>query len=280
MANTIHQPHKSSLGLDANLLAAGCYAAAFIFSFIPGVRYAAWLAPLIIYFLEKSSALVKFHAAQALILNAIGAVLSLVVRIAGTIVAKIVTPKLTVDYSNANYYDEYLQYLNRSSRPTTVLLIFGILVWGITIAIGVLQIISAIKAYKYTEYSLPIIGGFATKVSEKLDKVNLGGTDTQAPPAWTPPAQPYTPPAQQWTPPAQPYTPPATPPAPPAFDTETGQPITPPAPPAAPAPPAPPARPTFDTETGKPIDPPAPAQPQFDTETGLPIDSDPPKDVD
>lgn len=279
MANTIHQPHKSSLGLDANLLAAGCYAAAFIFSFIPGVRYAAWLAPLIIYFLEKSSALVKFHAAQALILNAIGAVLSLVVGIAGTIVAKIVTPKLTVDYSNANYYDEYLQYLNRSSRPTTVLLIFGILVWGITIAIGVLQIISAIKAYKYTEYSLPIIGGFATKVSEKLDKVNIGGTDAQTPPAytppdqqWTPPTQPYTPPAQQWTPPAQ------TPPARPAFDTQTGQPITPPAPPAPSAPPA------FDTETGQPIEPPAPetapAQPQFDTETGLPINTDLPKDTD
>ncbi|HZK39232.1 MAG TPA: DUF4870 domain-containing protein [Clostridia bacterium] len=256
MANTVHQPHKSSIGnLDANILAAGCYGAAFIFSFIPGARYFAWLAPLIIYFLEKNSVLVKFHATQALILNAIGAILSLVVGVAGTIIAKIVTPKFsTFDYANPNYYNDYSKYLKGLDRAVTVGLIFGIIVWVIVIAIGVLQIIAAIKAYNYTEYGLPIIGGLATKVSEKLDTVNLGATDAQ------------TPPAQQWTPP----------PAQPTFDPKTGQPIT---PPAAPAPPPPSERPAFDTQTGKPIDPPTPAQPQFDTETGLPINSDPPENL-
>ena len=257
MANTVYQPHKSSLGVDANLMAVACYGVAFVFSFIPFVRYFAWLAPLVIFFLEKNSVLVKFHAVQALILNAIGAALSLIVSIVGKIIEKAVVPNFKYyDYTNPNYYSDYTKYLKAVDSAATVTMIFGLIVWAVAIGIGVLQIISALKAYKYSEYKLPLVGGIANKVSEKLNKVDFGGANTAAPPpsqTWTPPAQGYTPPAQQWTPPAQPYTPPA-------------QPYTPPA--------APPAQPKFDTETGLPITPPAapPAQPKFDTETGLPID--------
>ncbi len=266
MGNTVYQPHKSSLGVDANLMAVACYGIAFVFSFIPFVRYFAWLAPLVIFFLEKSSVLVKFHAVQALILNAIGAVLSLIVSIFSTIISKAVVPNFKYyDYTNPNYYDDYSKYLKSVESAATVTMIFGLILWVVAIGIGVLQIMSALKAYKYSEYKLPIVGGIANKVSEKLNKVDFGGAANTTPPpsqTWTPPAQVYTPPAQQWSPPAAP---PAAPPAQPIFDTETGLPITPPA--------APPAQQLFDTETGLPITPPAapPAQQLFDTETGLPI---------
>ena len=268
MANTVYQPHKSSLGgLDANVMAALSYAVAIVFSFIPGLRYVAWLAPLVVYFLEKSSPLVKFHSVQALILNAVGAVLSLVTYIVGRIVVAAITP----DTSDPNYWLQYYtnNYASDLKKATSVAFIFGLLVWIISIGLAILQILSALSAYKYAEYKIPVVSGIATKVSEKLSKVNLGGTGAQTPPpseTWNPPAQGYTPstppytppapsnipPAQQWTTPAQPYTPPV--------------------------PPTPAAQPMFDTQTGERINPPAttpPAQ-KFDTETGLPI-NEPPK---
>lgn len=249
MENTVYQPHKSSLGdLDANYMAVACYGISFVFSFIPFVRYFAWLAPAVIYFLEKKSVLVKFHAVQALILNAIGAALALIVSIVGKIISKAIVPKFSYyDYANPNYYEDYSKYMKSVESAATVTLIFGLIVWAVVVAIGVLQILSALKAYKYSEYKIPVIGGIAGKVAEKLDKVDFGGTNNPAPPAQPPytPNQTYTPPAQPYSPPpAQSYTPPAAP----KFDTETGLPITPPAPQAE--------APKFDTETGLPINPP------------------------
>ena len=277
MGNTVYQPHKSSLGeIDANYIAVACYGAALIFSTIPFLKFVAWLAPLVIYILEKKSVLVKFHAVQALILNAIGAVLSLIAYIVGKIIVAAITP----DTTDTNYWLYYYSsdYAKDLKTASTVAFLFGLLAWIIILGIGVFQVLSAINAYKYSEYKIPVIGGIANKVSEKLSKINFGGTNSTTPPpaqGYTPPAQQWTPPAQGYTPPAQPYTPPAqpaqqwTPPAQPAFDTQTGQPIAPP--PVPPA--APPAQPMFDTQIGQPIAPPPapPAQPKFDTETGLPI---------
>jgi uncharacterized membrane protein len=242
--NTTYQPHKSSIGdIDANYVAVACYGAAVVFSYIPLLKYLAWLAPLVIYFLEKKSVLVKFHAVQALILNAVGAVLTIILAIVGAIIRGIIKP--VYDYNSLTGYTDYYSKLKTYTFVGTL---FGLIALAVAVLIMVMEILAALSAYKYSEYKIPIIGGIANKVSEKLSKVDFGGTNNAAPPA-----QGYTPPAQQWTPPAQPYTPPAqpyTPPAPPVaqqFDTETGLPIT---------PPAPPAQPMFDTETGQPINPP------------------------
>lgn len=256
MGNTVYQPHKSSIGeIDANYMAVACYGAAIVFSYIPFVKYVAWLAPLLIYFLEKKSVLVKFHAVQALILNAVGAVIALIMTIVSAIIVKALTP----DYTD--YWDAYLSggsYYDDLKKATAVGTIFTAVAIIIAVLLMVLEILAALNAYKYTEYKIPVIGGIANKVSEKLSKVDFGGTANTTPPpsqTWAPPSQPYTPPAQPWTPPAQgytppvqPYAPPASPPTQPMFDTETGLPITPPA--------APPAQQKFDTETGLPIDPP------------------------
>lgn len=264
--NTIHQPHKSSLGgLDANLLAALCYGSAFIFSFIPIVRYVAWLAPLVVFFLEKASRHVKFHALQALVLNVIGALLSAVVSIVGSIIKAVIVPS-SVSYSiwDAGYYD----YWEKVKLAATIGTVFTVIVYVLALGIGVLQILAAIKAWKYEEYGLPVIGNIAGKLAEKLGKVNVGGTGTTPPPAqpytYTPPAQPYTPPTQPYAPQAQPYTPPTQPASPaetPRFDPQTGQPIAPP----------PAEAPRFDPQTGQPIAPPPADAPRFDPQTGQPL---------
>ena len=80
-------PHKSSLGgLDANLMALLCYVAAFVIGLIPGIRYVAFLAPLVLYFLEKNSRFVKFHAMQAFILELLYMLLNLILGLIGTAV--------------------------------------------------------------------------------------------------------------------------------------------------------------------------------------------------
>lgn len=261
MANTVYQPHKSTIGgISANYVAVACYVAAIVCSYIPILNYVAWLAPLAIYFLEKESALVKFHAVQALILNAAGAFIYFILGIVGLIVINSISSPSDISVMLAgpsviNDYNLTVEFIGKMFNGFALI---------ITVLITVLEIWAALNALKYTEYKIPVIGAIAEKVSKKLSKVNFGGTNPATPPpsetwnpptqGYTPPTQPYTPPAppaQQWTAPAQPYTPPApvAPPAQPAFDTQTGQPITPPEPPVE----APPAQ-KFDTETGLPID--------------------------
>ena len=71
-------PHKSTIGgMDANLLALIAYIASAAVGFIPLLRYLAWLAPLVIFFMEKESGFVKFHAMQSFVLNLIGAAFGL-----------------------------------------------------------------------------------------------------------------------------------------------------------------------------------------------------------
>lgn len=228
MQNKVYSPHKSSLGdVDANYIAVACYGASVVLSMIPVLKYIAWLAPLVIYFLEKKSLLVKFHAIQALILNAIGAVLSLIAFIIGKIIVSALKPDYTVDYYLTG---EYAEDLRAAAAATSI---FAAIAWIIAVGLGILQVLSALKAYKYSEYKLPVIGGIADKVTEKLSQVNFGGTNDAAPPP------PYTPPGS-YTPPAPgPYTPP---PAQPKFDPQTGAPLTPP-----------PPQPKFDPQTGLPL---------------------------
>lgn len=301
MENKVYQPHKSSLGeIDANVIAALSYGAAIIFSYIPVLKFFAWLAPLIVYFIEKKSPLVKFHALQAQVINLAGSVVSFFLFIIGKIISHALTSR-TYDLWN---YEDYYSNIQKASIGATVFFVLSLIVTVVMMAIG---IIAAVKAFQYTEYKLPVIGDLAAKLNEKLGKVNLDGNNAQTGPTqqqWTPPGQPQdappsqqTPP-QQWTPPAQQappqqWTPPAqqappqqwTPPAqqappqqwtPPAQQAPPQQ-WTPPAQQAPPqqwTPPAsPPAQPAVETQPEQPVEPPpADAQPKFDPQTGQPIE--------
>ena len=76
----IYEPHKSSIGnVDANLMALIAYGAAIVVIFIPGIKIISWLAPIVIYILEKDSHFVKFHSMQAFLINVIGITFNIII---------------------------------------------------------------------------------------------------------------------------------------------------------------------------------------------------------
>ena len=150
-------PHKSSLGgLDANLMALLCYVAAFVIGLIPGIRYVAFLAPLALYFLEKGSRFVKFHAMQAFMLQLLYMLLNLILSLIGTAVLAGSATSLI---------------MGSAVGLGTALgggAIFGVLIGSVSLVAWVLAIVAAVKAYGYTEYEIPLLGGLARKLMGKF----------------------------------------------------------------------------------------------------------------
>lgn len=66
MTRVKHTPHKSSFGIDANIVILVVWFGAFILSLIEPISFLSFSIPFIILFLEKDSALVKQHAVQAI----------------------------------------------------------------------------------------------------------------------------------------------------------------------------------------------------------------------
>ena len=145
-------PHKSSLGMDANLLAMLAYLVTGIFAWLPGIRYFAWAAPLILFFIEKDSSFVRFHAMQAFILNVIGALLAFILNV--VVYGIFAAGMYTTDY-------------NAWSASLGALGVISIIAGVICIIISVFAIIALVKAYGYREYQIPLVGNFAEKFAKK-----------------------------------------------------------------------------------------------------------------
>jgi uncharacterized membrane protein len=142
MSNKTVGPHKSSLGnLDANILALLSYLVASAFMFFGVLGYFAWIIPLIVFLMEKSS-FVKFHAMQSVVVHAVSAVLGLLILIISSLVFAV------------SFYGG----LAVTGLFTTLSLI-------INIVIAVFSIIAMIKAYQYTEYKIPVIAPIAAKLA-------------------------------------------------------------------------------------------------------------------
>ncbi len=141
-------PHRSSLGMDANVMALLCYIAAFVLAWIPIVKWVAPAAPLVIFFIEKESPFVKFHAMQAFILEVVNWVLSIIFSIILSAVA-------------------YNPYAYLTGRGWGALGAISIISTIVGIALTVFAIIALIKAYGYFEYKIPLVGNFAMKFSRK-----------------------------------------------------------------------------------------------------------------
>jgi uncharacterized membrane protein len=151
-------PHKSSLGLEANILALLSYIAAFVLSWIPFVQYVAWLAPLVIFLLEKQSPFVKFHSMQALLLEVILWVFQVVIAI----ITAVVSAAMLSVYSTMYYYD-----YGSLSAALGIITMLGVIVLIIELVFTVFAIIAMIKAYGYEEFKIPVLGNLAEKFSKK-----------------------------------------------------------------------------------------------------------------
>ena len=141
-------PHKSSLGMDANILALLLYGVTALLSLIPGLMFIAWVLPLVFFFIEKKSPFVKFHAIQATCLYVVFAVLALIFNI---------VKWASLANLGALMYGTY----------GAGYILANWLIWIVWIAVGVLAVIAAIKSYGYFEYKIPVVGNLADKWSKK-----------------------------------------------------------------------------------------------------------------
>lgn len=157
----VYEPHKSSIGnMDANVMALLTYVSAVILSFIPFVQYVSWLLPLIFFYMEKNSTLVKFHALQAFTLFLIFAIIDVIVNI----IAAIATAATAAAIAS-NPYD-----LNSYFGAWAGVAAAGIIMGIIGLIFLIFGIIAMVKAYKYEEYAMPVFGKLAAKFSSKLNK--------------------------------------------------------------------------------------------------------------
>lgn len=150
------EPHKSALGgLDANIMALLAYLITGVLGWIPGVRYFAWAAPLVLFFLEKNSSFIRFHAMQSFILNIISAILAFILRV-------VVYGALYSSFYTGYYYGSW-------GAIGAVTLIATL----ISIAITVVAILAMVKACGYIEFKIPLIGSLAAKFGSKAANINF-----------------------------------------------------------------------------------------------------------
>lgn len=145
MKTSVIAPHKSSLGLDANILATILYVLAVAGMFIPGYRFFAFIIPLVIFFIEKESSFVKFHAIQA------------------TFIALIMLFCYTL-FSYLTIYQAFQSLMNFNFSGGGF---YNTLKWIMFILLSVVAGFAAYKAFLYTNVYLPITGKVSDAYSQK-----------------------------------------------------------------------------------------------------------------
>jgi uncharacterized membrane protein len=128
-------PAKSSTGLDENIAA--------LLSYVFG-----WVSGLIFFLIEKDSRLVRFHAMQSLLLNAVAIVVGIALWIL-SFVLLIITSQIS------------------GLLSTLISVISGLVAFVFFIGILIGVILCLIKAYQGQYFKLPIVGNFAEKFSAK-----------------------------------------------------------------------------------------------------------------
>lgn len=151
MKNMIYAPHKSTIGnLDANLVALLVYFVSTVAGWIPIVKYAAWLAPLVVFFVEKNSRLVRFHSMQAFMLEIFSSILAVIVAIMSA--ASVMATTTAADGGAAAV-----------ATLAIIMVIYIILL----IVITVFSIIAMVGAWNYKEKHIPLVGSISEKIIGK-----------------------------------------------------------------------------------------------------------------
>jgi uncharacterized membrane protein len=127
---------KSSMGMDENLAAMLCY----LSMFCCGVGI---IVSLVFFLMEKTSRLVRFHAMQALVFGGIWIVVGILFRILYAV-------------------------LSLANVGVLGLGLFGIQMIVI-LALVVMLVLAAIKAYQGQFYKLPVIGDLAENFTNKAN---------------------------------------------------------------------------------------------------------------
>ncbi len=131
MKRVKHTPHKSSFGINANIVILLVWFGAFFLSLIDSLSFLSFSIPFIIYFMEKDSALVKQHAIQAISLFFFNIILTVVI-----------------------YFIPLL----------------GFLFWIIALIELAMIVVAAQRGWDYQEYDLPFIQAITKIVKNILSR--------------------------------------------------------------------------------------------------------------
>ncbi|MCL1806108.1 MAG: hypothetical protein FWG31_00215 [Oscillospiraceae bacterium] len=170
MKTTQIPPHKSSLGMDANITVLIVFLGMILFGWIPYVSWIAFAVPLVFFILEKESKMVKFYCVNALIIGVVWSVISIIMQI-----LRIATgPK----------YESYFGIrvpvtLGNSAVWWTTFLIEMLIGLAITGLVAYLLYC----AWNYKQVEVPVIGPIAAKVSGKLDNMSANFNQSQQQPS-------------------------------------------------------------------------------------------------
>lgn len=139
-----YQPHKTSMfkNFDANWMAVIVYVGYIVLYLIPGVSSVAgmlaWILPLVVLFVERDSGLVRYSAAQSLVLSLAQLLINLILTIFGAVtlgIGFIITAPLMV---------------------------------VVNIVVFVLEVICAVRAYQWTALRIPLVGNWAARVETRI----------------------------------------------------------------------------------------------------------------
>ena len=151
MKTTIVQPHKSSLGMDANVACLLIGIAMVILLWLPYASWIAFAAPLVFFFAEKNSRFVKYVAASVLFIAIAGSAIAIIIQI----IRWIVIPRFS--------WTTYVYSGSWAAWRT-----FGVILYIIDGLITLLMAYVVYMAFTYKQIELPIVGPIAQKASEKL----------------------------------------------------------------------------------------------------------------
>jgi len=154
MNTTIVNPHRSSLGMDANVAVLVAFLATIILSWISFLGWIAWAVPLVFFFLEKESRFVKHQMIQLLCLAAVRAVVLIVVQILIWIVAP------------ASFAGGVFAFLSGGLGLLALLWLISTLVG---LALMAIEIYVVVMAYTWKQVELPILWPIVERISDKLD---------------------------------------------------------------------------------------------------------------
>lgn len=129
MKRVKHTPHKSSFGINANIIIIFVWFGAFLLSLIEPLSFLSFSIPFIIFFMEKDSALVKQHAIQAISLFFFNIILTVII-----------------------YFIPILSFL----------------FWFIALIELALIVVAAQRGWDYQEYELPFIKPFTNIIKNIL----------------------------------------------------------------------------------------------------------------
>jgi len=158
MKTTQIEPHKSSLGMDANINVLMIYIGMVFVSWLPFIGYLAFAVPIVFFVLEKESKFIKYQAAQVLIIGIVRAITKLFFDIVYWAVA----PK-----------DNFASAWSYVNGGWILSVIVGFIGWVISLAITGLVIYLVYMAYFYKQVELPGIGPIVQQISGTLDNINI-----------------------------------------------------------------------------------------------------------